>query len=743
MADDPLPESDTEDADAGVSDALQEVHKLALQRFDSVAMPQAEMRAQSLEDRRFVTIPGAQWEGQWGEQNENAPRPEVDKITKSLEKIETDYRENRLTVDFKPANSLADQDTADLLDGLHRADSYNFKAQQARDNAFQEAIRGGFGAYRLTTDYADPYDKDSDAQRINPGMTIPDADQAVYFGPSALYDKSDAPWVFVVSADAREIAVDKWGEDNIDEWGTPRLDYKFDWYTPEIVRTAEYYVVEDSTDKLIILTNDVTDEERRFYQSEITNEELADLKAQGWKRRTRTGKRKRVRKYILNGTKVLKDCGYIAGDSLPIVPVYGRRDYVDGMERWRGHVAKRKDRQRLYNAGVANLAETQAQAPFEVPIVAAEQIAGHVTGPDGALMTLAEHWARGNIDRAPFRVINPLVDPVTGQYVQLGPLGKIEPPQVQPATAAVLQITSQDLTDDDDGADEVKANVSADAMDIAAERVDSRSAMYLDNMRQSVEREAEIYKGMARDIYCEPGRVVDTLSADGEDGTAQLGEQIVDDNNVYRIRHDLSRGRYKVVASVQESTSTKRQKAVRQSLGMAEVAIKAGDVDLAKACVLTAMTNVDGEGMENLQRYARNLGIQIGLIEPTPEEQQKLAQAAQGQQPSPADQALAAQANELASKAKLNEAKSVETLASAHLKSAQAEVVGGPVSEPDKPSGLSAPEVVEKLASADLKTAQAEHLRHGMGLKAAETVHGMHMAERQQDHAEKAPKEAA
>jgi hypothetical protein len=50
-----------------------------------------------------------------------------------------------------------------------------------------------------------PADKDNDEQRINPGLTIVDADQRVYFDPnSKLYDKSDAKWAFVLTADAKE-----------------------------------------------------------------------------------------------------------------------------------------------------------------------------------------------------------------------------------------------------------------------------------------------------------------------------------------------------------------------------------------------------------------------------------------------------------------------------------------------------------------------------------------------------------
>jgi hypothetical protein len=721
------------------SDRLQEVWETALTEFDAVALPQIEMRAQSLEARRFVTVPGAMWEGPWGYQWENSPRPEVDKITKSLEKIETDYRENRLTINFLPADQVADTETADMLDGLQRADAYHFKSIQAYDNAFQEAIRGGFGAWRLTTEYSDPLDPDDDTQRVNPGVAIVDADQSVYFYGGILYDKSDAESAFILTRELRGIAVKKWGADNLVPWPDNRWKYVWDWYTPDVVCIAEYYKCEIRKEKRLTFTNKLTEEAQRYWNSEIDADEVADLEAQGWMLTTRMVKRKRVRKYIINGTKVLKDCGYIAFDMIPIVPVYGRRDWVDNMERWRGHVGKKMDRQRIYNASVAKVVETQSLAPYEVPILFAEQLAGYATGPDGQQSSLAELWARGNIDRTPFRLILPMYNP-DGSLAAAGPVGKIEPPQVQPATAALLQISSSDLTDDDQNADEVKANVSADAMDIAATRVDAKSAIYLDNMRQSMQRGAEIYQSGARAVYCEPGRKVDTLTADEKEGVATLAEPILDDQGVYKIRNDLTQGRYKVVASVQESTATKQQKTVKQSLALAQAFTEAQSPKDALAALYTAAQNMDGEGIRELQKFYRSQGIQIGSTEPNDEEKKQLEQAAAQQQqapPDPAQEALTAQAKKFVSEAELNEAKRVETLASAQLKDAQAQVVGGPASEPEKPSGLTDVDRIEKLANVDLKTAQAAKLRNDVRLDRVRTPHQMDLERRQQDHAER------
>lgn len=655
---------------------LAEVHKRAIRRFDATVIPQIPMREESLLARRFVEIPGAQWEGPWGEQFENSIRVEVPKIGRAIRKIETDYRENRIVPDFKPDGGDSNQDTANTIAGMHRADSYKFKAQEARDNAFQEAIRGGFGAYRLINVREDEYDRDNDKQRINPGALITDADQHVFFDPQAKsYGKHEAGFAFVLLPYTPEAFTDEFGEAEPTDWPENLRHSTYDWYRPEVVMACEYYEVEDKAETLYVLTHPLITEEERVWKSEIEDEALADKKLAGWTVAIQRRKRRRVHKYILSGVRVLEDCGVIAGCRIPIVPVYGQRTFIDGMERFKGHVQDRMDSQRTYNAQVSRLAETSARSPQEVPIFAAEQMP-----PEYAKL-----WSRLHIDRHPYALINPLTDPTTGQLVSAGPIGYVKPPELAPVTAALLQIANTDLIEEDqDGADTVKANTSAEAMDIAAARVDAKSGIYLDNMRQSVQCEGEIYVGMLPDVYVEEGREVETMSEDGDDGTEKLGEMYTDGRGVPSVRNDFARGKYKVIVSVTEATATRRDKTVRSALNTAEIALKAGDMELAQASIITAIMNSDGEGIEDLQAYARKRGLQIGLVEPNEEEQAQMQE--QAQQPDPATvlaeaqgKALEAQAFKdvkLGEKAEadtgLSQAKRIETLVNAGVKSTPA-----------------------------------------------------------------------
>lgn len=749
MSDDSVTETEIGEggADEGDSQHLIEVHERAMRRFDSVALPQQWMRQQSLEARRFRTVPGAQWEGPFEEQFENTPRPEVDKITKPRDKIYTDYIENRIMSDFVPANDAADEDTAELLDGLYRADVETYQAMQAYDNAFSEGLDGGFGAWRLATDLADPDDPDNESQRVNPGIPIVDADQSVYFDTGdKTYNKHKAQWAFIISANPRAEDIEKWGAGNIADWPIVNWRWQWQWYAPDVVYTAEYYEKEKVDDVRVTLTNGLTGETLTLWASDADDGELADLIAQGWKKSEKKAKRTRVHKYVMNGTKVLKDCKFIAGDMIPIVPFYYRREYVDNMERWSGFVQKLMDPQRILNASTAKMLETQALAPYEVPIVTPEQIAGYV-----GTKTIPEHWAEGNISRLPFRVLLPATDG-NGQIVSQGPIGKIEPPQVQPADAALLQFSVQMLSDAEQNADQPVANTSFKTMDLVASRIDARSAMPLDFMRQSMERSSTIYEAQASCVYFEKDRKVDTVTVEGQDGTATLHEPVIDARGVFKIRNDLARGKYKVVATVQEATDTKRQRTVNQCLALAETAAKAGDPEMASIYFLKAAMNMDGEGQSDIAEHARKKLLGMGIGTPTKEEQQALTeQAQQPQQPDPAMLELQAKIAELESKAKVNEATAMEKQASAGLKVAQAGVVGGPVSEPDTPTGLDDPahpknviDMTERLASADLKTAQAEHLREGMhhqriktGAELTQAEHDRELARRQQDLAER------
>lgn len=628
-------------AETAAADASKVLYR-ALHKFNEVSSACRDERMLACEDRRFVTIQGAQWEGEWGDQFENAIRVQINKVQRGHDKIINDYRANRFDVQFRPVGNNGDDDTADLLNGLIYADMYRSKGQLALDNAFSEGAAGGFGAWRLCNEYEDESDPDNDHQRIRIEQ-IADADIRVYFDLDAkLYDKSDARRCWVLHSMTPDAFKEEYGEERISTWPENRARQNwFDWFRPSVVYVAEYYEIEEVKRELRIYSRALTGEEYRYWAEDMPPEMAQGLLDKGFQVRTRRIPRKRVHKWILTGAEVLEDCGYIAGENIPIIPFYGKRVFIDNIERFKGHVRDGKDPARVYNSIVSGLVERAALTPREVPIFDPSQVDG-----------LQHHWQNMVLERHPYALAYALKDPITGALVNnAGPQGYLKPPDVPPVMAALIQQAGNDIaeiTNGDDTSMEIKSNVSGDAMDIAASRVDAKSFIYMDNFKLSMQRFGEVYYSMAKEVYCEEDREVETMDEDGVTSTATLGELYTDPaTGVTATRHDLSVGKFNVVATVSEATTTRRDKTVRAMGVLAQTAGALQAFDIGKAALITAIKNMDGEGLDELQQWAHKQAVAIGLDEMTPEEEAQAKQNQANAQPDPQSVALLAQAKAL------------------------------------------------------------------------------------------------
>lgn len=690
----PEEQSVNEAVDADVANDDADVFQLALDRFDEITSAVQEERALNLQDRRFGTIAGAQWEDLWFQQFENSIRVEINKSALGAERIIADYRDHRMLVEYRAVDKGADDKTAETLNGMFRADFYRSHGQQATDNAFDEAVYGGIGGWRLTTSYVDPYDPEDDRKQIDFVM-VPDADQCMFFDLDAkLQSKADAKFAILLTA-MSPAGYKAAFDDDPASWPTNLLKTYYEWFMPDVVYVAEYYVVEENNQKRYDLVHKVTGEEKTLWNADIDPEDLADMQTEGWKiDRTRSIPRRRIRKYILSANGIIgpKAGIIIAGDRIPLIPVYGRRWFVDNMERTRGHIRLAKDPQRVYNASVSSVVETASYSPTERPIVTPSQIAGH-----------GDAWASANIDRSPYVQLNPMIAS-DGTEFPLSQPPMLSPPNIAPATAALLQIAANDiaeLTQSDDGADQVQSNISADAMEIAAVRTDKRSDPYIDNMKQAWQCCGEVWQAMAKDVYVEELREVDMVDDHDQQSTAVLMQPTTDPKTgVYGYANDIHTGRYKCIADVTEATATRRDKTVKTLMNLAQIT-GATNPELSNAAQITAILNMDGEGMTDFQDWTRQQALKLGLVKPTPEEKAEIAQAAQQpQQPSPEEQVAAAKLANVQSSTQLNNAKT--------------EQIGGEI-QTDQVSkqaeaGTSQTQSVLNLASAAKAKAQADHV---------------------------------
>ena len=639
---------------------LANIHAEALTEFDNIQSALRDERLQCLQDRRFYSLAGSQWEGPLLDQYENKPKFEVNKVHLAVIRIINEYRNNRITVDFTSKDGEKRDDLADTCDGLYRADEQDSVADEAYDNAFEEAVGGGFGAWRLRTMYEDEEDADNDKQRIRI-EPIFDADSSVFFDLEAKrQDKADAKRCFVITAMTREAYKDTWGDDPT-SWPKIIHQYEFDWCTPDVVYVAEYYRVEEKSETVIIFET-ITGEEERYTQSDFDKDETLEetLRAVGTVEvRRKKYKAKRVHKYIMSGGKILEDAGYIAGKCIPIVPVYGKRWFVDNVERCMGHVRLAKDAQRLKNMQLSKLGEISALSSVEKPILTPEQIAGHQV-----------MWAEDNLKDYPYLLINPMTDQNGNQSIS-GPVAYTRSPAIPPAMAALLQVTEQDMQEilgNSQQAEKMVSNISGKAVEMIQNRLDMQTFIYMSNFAKGMKRCGEIWLSMARDVYSEDGRKMKALTAGGDVESVELLKPTIDEETgAIVLQNDLSSANFDVNVEVGPSSSSKRASTVRALTGMLAIS---DDPETKQVLQAMAMMNMEGEGISDVRNFFRKRLVRMGVIEPTEQEAEEMAAMMQGQQ-DPNAVFLEAAAEEATAKASKARADTVKTVADAELSKAR------------------------------------------------------------------------
>lgn len=654
------------------SDRLAQVHAEALREFDRIQTALRDERMQCLQDRRFYSIAGAQWEGPLGDQFENKPRLEFNKVHLSVIRIINEYRNNRITVDFTPKDGSSRADLADVCDGLYRADERDSGAQEAYDNAFEEAVGGGFGAWRMRACYEDDDDDDNDRQRIRM-EPIFDADTSVFFDLDAKrQDKADAARCFVLSSMTHEAFEEEFGH-SPSSWPKTLQQRYYDWHTPNVVYVAEYYRVEQTTE-LVHVFRGLDDEDMTVPDSEMKEDagKLDMLLATGFRLvRQKRVKRRRVHKYILSGLQVEEDEGYIAGKCIPIIPVYGKRWFVDNIERCMGHVRLAKDSQRLTNSLLSWLTQIAARFDTEKPILTPEQIMGH-----------AQMWADDNVEQYPYLLINSLRD-ANGDPIPAGPIGYTRAPNIPPAMGALIQIASQaleDLLGNQQAGEQLQPNLSGKAVELIQQRLDMQTYIYMSNFAKAMQRCGEVWLSMAREVLVEEDRQMKTISADGEPDTVALRTPMIDPKTgAQYVENDLDDAAFDVWVDVGPSSSSKRSATVRALTGMAS--ITTDDQDRA-VLTASAIMQMEGEGLQDIRDYYRAKMVHMGVIKPTDEEIQQMQAEKNGQQPDPQSAYLLASAEQAQADAAQARAKTVQTIADAELKKAQtaktmAETMGG------------------------------------------------------------------
>ncbi len=595
-------------------------------RFDRAYTPQQDVREKCIEATRFARVPGGQWEGataagtKLDEQFEKYPKFEINKVATELNRIIAEYRNNRITVKFRPGDREASEELANKLNGLFRADYEETDGGEACDNAFDDAATGGFGCFRLTSMLVNEYDPMDERQRIAI-EPVYDPSRSVWFDPDAKkYDKSDALWAFCMyslSPEKYEAEYGKTPPASLDV--TTMTSWEYDWFEPEVVYIAKYYEVRKESVDVISYRQPITGEIATYDSDQIEDieDELALAGFQEVARRS--VKRRRVYVSVVDGQNFLEKPRRIPGEHIPLIPVYGKRWFIDDIERVEGHIAKAMDPQRLYNLQVSMLADSAAQDPGQVPIFDPEQVRG-----------LEKHWEDRGKKRPAFLVARAPRDK-SGNPIGPAAPGSFTPaPQLSPAIATMLQLTSadiQEVTGSSQAMQQMPSNIAQETVNNLMNRADMASFIYLDNMAKSLKRAGEVWLSMAREVYGSE-REVRVVNEDGTDDIALMNAQVVDSQTGRVVAlNDLSTGRYDVTVDVGPSYTARRDATVSVLTNVLSTMLPNDPMRPAIQGII--LDNIDGEGLDDFKEYNRNQLLTSGIVKPRNEKEQQIVMQAQ------------------------------------------------------------------------------------------------------------------
>ncbi len=598
-------------------------------KFDADWMASDEARTEATNDLYFSRV--SQWDDWLSDYTTLQYRGQFDVVRPVVRKLVAEMRRNPIDVLFRPKDG-ADPNSADVLMGMYRTDMRHNTAKISVNIAVREQIEAGVGAWRLITEYEDQ-DPTSNNQVIRRIPIHEACTHVVWDSNSKQMDKSDAMHCTVINAMSRDgwkAFAEKNGFDEreIPSFQNPDMNWLFPWLTSDVVYVGEYYEVEEKKETVFIYQDPLTGEPVSYFQRDIKDviDELAD---KGMiKVAEKKVKRRRVYKSIITCTSILKNREPIAGEHIPIVPVFGEWSFAGDKEVYEGVVRLTKDGQRLRNMIMSFNADIVARTPKKKPIFWPEQIEGY------------EYMYGGN-DDYPYYLLN-RTDENNGD-LPVQPISYMENPEVPQANAYMLEAATNSVSQVATmGVDAEAANgqVAFDTVNQLNMRADLETYVFQDNLATAMRRDGEIYQSMVNDIYDVPRNVTVTLE-DGTEKDVQVMAQIVDLQSGDVVTLNDIRGRYECYTDTGPSfQSMKEQNRAEIQELLAKVPPGTPEWQML---LLQYFTLLDGKGVEMMREYANKQLVMMGLKKPETPEEIKMVEQAQQQPEQPSAEQMQAQ----------------------------------------------------------------------------------------------------
>ena len=524
---------------------------------------------------------GSQWTDDDLALRAGRPCVTVNKIAGATKQIVGAARRNRPRCKVRPVDSQSDPATAELYTGIIRNIENVSDAESAYDTGFECAVRGGYGYWRILTQYADDaaFDQDIVIERIvNPNSVYMDQS-------STKTDYSDGRYGFIVETMTEKVFKKEYPKAQPVDWDRNIGEEESDWFAAEKVRVAEYFYKQQAEKEVFELLDGKTVEvknaktEKKWLPQEGGAVEVDFVYGDGLEptpyKRSRKVKYDKVMWCKLTGSEVLEGPKEWPGKYIPIIPCLGDETWLNGKRILRSAVRHAIDAQKLYNWARSNTVETLALAPKQPYHITPAEIEGH-----------EDQWNNAHLKPQAYRLYNDVGN------------GRPQPsvPSI-PNTGAYREamVSSDDIKATTGIYD---ASLGAGGNETSGKAITSRKMqgdtatfVYVDNQARAIMYTAKVLVDLIPKIY-DSERIIRLLNEDGKEAWAAINKI---DPVTGQIHNDMTTGRYDVVFEAGADYATRRQESADGMATLAQTAPQYGSVLIPKIA-----KNLDWPGADKL-----------------------------------------------------------------------------------------------------------------------------------------------
>lgn len=480
---------------------MADLHKTAKERWTAATEHLREQHARMLDDMRFSNpAEPKQWDDKALKLRTGRPCLTFDRTNQFIAQVVNDGRQNKPGIYCLPADSEADPEVAEKLNGIVRHVEYTSRAGIAYDTALEHAARVGLGWVRVVPEVVNPESNEQEIRikrvhdplsvKLDPNSTEPDG--------------SDAMWGFVETTytnAAFDAAFPKKKRATWDSEG---------WFSEDSVRICEYFVIEEEQKNRIVVSmmgQEATFSEEEYWQiAQTTGVKPRVI-------RTEMVPQRVVKWVKMSGLEILEETVF-PSKYLPLIPVMGYELWIEGKRYLCGMTRRMMDSQRFHNFAISAAYENMAQQPKAPFLLDERSLEGHEAD-----------WAKLNSG-------NPAYLPYNGIDEQGNPLpapSRLAPPQIATGFAGLLEYSSTAM---EASVGMFRANLGQSGNETSGKAImarqregDTANFHYLDNLNRSIEQLGRVIVDMIPRIY-DTKRMARIVGEDGEQDFVQVDPEM-------------------------------------------------------------------------------------------------------------------------------------------------------------------------------------------------------------------------